>query len=356
MKKFIYRTLFPLAIIFITSYFYISNIQDIADKPFTIKHFTMDTVVSFQIYGDEKRAASAARQSFKEISRIEKIGEIHNKKSEIYRVNEQLSRIFKASYGDFKPIVIHDELSKIINLSLRYKKPTKGTFDPSIGDLIELWSIGDKNRIPSYSQIQDFKAQRVDQNIAIKNNVLEFNLEKRFKFDLGGVLKGYAVDKIADILRRNGINSALISTVSSTKTIGTKPEGKHWRVGIENPRKGKGPEIIGILKLGSNYNVSTSGDYQKYFVRKGKRYSHILDPMTGFPAEKCISVTVVTKQSSAEADILSTALFVMGYPEGLRFAKSLKNTEVLMVDLKGMIHVSKGFKRISDEVETSIYN
>jgi thiamine biosynthesis lipoprotein len=361
MKKIFFRTILPLSIVLLTSYFYFSKIGAQTPAPLLEKKFMLDTVVSLQIYGDGKRSNRVADKVFDEMRRIENIGDVHKNNSEITKINRNVwsrPRFYstEAMKEEFEKIKISKELLEMIGLSLKYSELTNGAFNPVLGSIIDLWGIGGKNYLPTDDQIKKaFSFTRAD-NIKIEGGALKFKPQSGIQFDLGGVLKGYAVDKAARLAENNGIVSALISTVSSTRTIGLKPGNEPWRIGVENPRKGKGPDVIGVLKLGSGFSVSTSGDYQRYFIKAGKRYSHIIDPSTGYSSNGCMSVTIVTKRSAAEADILSTAVFVMGYPKGMRFVNKTKDVQALIVDNKGAVHISKGMNRLTEKIAETIYS
>ena len=162
--------------------------------------------------------------------------------------------------------------------------------------------------------------------------------------DVGSVLKGIAVDRAQKKLHDYNIKKALITTGSSTTLMDRKPDGGKWLVGIQHPRKLD--DLLGVL-TGSNVTISTSGDYQQYFYKNGKRYNHIINPKTGYPQDEFMSVTVISPVSAAQTDILSTAIFAMGIDKGLSFAEK-QGVEYIAVSKKGKVFKSRKIDKYLD--------
>jgi thiamine biosynthesis lipoprotein len=161
-------------------------------------------------------------------------------------------------------------------------------------------------------------------------------------FDTGGIAKGYAADRAEEVLKRMGIKAGLIAIAGDIKAFGVKPDGKPWRIGIRNPRAaGEDDDIMATVGL-MDEAVSTSGDYERFFIKGGKRYHHLLDPKTGYPAEGFISVSVITG-SAVLTDGFSTGVFVMGPEEGLKLMER-EGLEGVLVEKSGEIHVTGGLK------------
>jgi thiamine biosynthesis lipoprotein len=158
--------------------------------------------------------------------------------------------------------------------------------------------------------------------------------------NLGGIGKGYAVDAGVEILRAAGLDTFLIQA-GGDLYVGGEPEGRPWRLGIQDPR-GPGGAPFARLEL-SDATFSTSGDYERYFVRDGTRYHHILDPDLGAPARASRSVTIVTSRAVL-ADALSTGVFILGAREGLALIERLDDVEVVIVDADNEVHVSSGLE------------
>jgi thiamine biosynthesis lipoprotein len=169
-----------------------------------------------------------------------------------------------------------------------------------------------------------------------------FLRRKGQSIDLGGIGKGYAADKVLEALRGYGITSAFTNFGGNVAAIGVKPDGSPWKVGLQHPRQEN--LLIGALEV-TDRSVVTSGDYQRYFIGKdGKRYHHILDPITGYPSDSgLISATAVTENSMA-ADALSTLLFISGIKKGTEILRTFHRAEAVLIDKDLQIYITKGLK------------
>jgi thiamine biosynthesis lipoprotein len=160
------------------------------------------------------------------------------------------------------------------------------------------------------------------------------------RIGLGGIAKGYAVDKAFEKLSFFDFRGVLVNLGGDLRVGGRNENGEIWRVRVQHPRRTG--EALAFLPL-TNVAVATSGDYQRFFVEKGKKYHHILDPSTGFPARRCQSVTVVAPDAT-RADALATAFFILGPKKALKIAASTLGVETFIVDAEGKIHMSPGLK------------
>jgi thiamine biosynthesis lipoprotein len=158
------------------------------------------------------------------------------------------------------------------------------------------------------------------------------------RISLGGIAKGYAVDRAVEVLRESGIQGGIVSAGGDLKAFGKREDGGPWKVGVRNPRDPS--KNISVIPV-SNLAVATSGDYERYRVVGGRRYHHIIDPRTGYPSRGCMSVTVVTEQA-LEADALATAVFVLGPERGRALLEKLPDVEGILVDGDGRIVASSG--------------
>jgi len=238
----------------------------------------------------------------------------------------------------------------LIKLSKQYSLQSKNLFNPAIGKLIELWGFQGEERAqkpPGQETIANLLDKLPTANdIEIKNQRLR-GLNSQIQLDLGAIAKGYAVSIGLLKLQAQGIENALINTGGDLCGIGDRGQGP-WRIGIRSP-SGKG--IIASIDLGKDECVFTSGDYESNFIYEGRRYNHILDPRTGYPANKVTSVTVLHKNGSL-ADAASTALFVAGPNDWQEIASEMGISEVMMIDKQGRIIMSPSMqKRIKLEPE-----
>jgi thiamine biosynthesis lipoprotein len=205
----------------------------------------------------------------------------------------------------------------LVQLSDSVSRLTGGLFDITVAPLLQAWGFYDEdNRIPGPTEIQDALKKVGYRRLRIKNDSLV--VDPGVKVDFGGIAQGFAADRVVLILRQRHVRSAIIDIGGEVLVIGRSPEGRPWRVGIRNPR-GKG--IIETLQM-EDSAVSTSGDYEKFFIVNDKRYPHIIDPRTGQPAQNFSSVTIIAKDA-AYADAISTAVAVMGADDGINFLDSL---------------------------------
>lgn len=201
----------------------------------------------------------------------------------------------------------------LVNVCDSVSRSTGGLFDITVAPLLQTWGFYEgKRRVPSPEEIARAKQFVGYKRIHQAGDTIM--LEPGVKVDFGGIAQGYAADRAALILRQRHVKSAIIDIGGEVLTIGRSPQGRPWRVGIRNPR-GKG--IIETLEI-EDRGVSTSGDYEKFFIIDGGRYPHIINPITGWPAQDFASVTVIT-DNATHADALSTAVAIMGAEKGIAF-------------------------------------
>ena len=287
----------------------------------------MDTFIEITcVSSDKNLTEKAIDASFKEIERIEKLFNRYDGESELSRINK---------LAGSEKVTISSEIYDLIKRSVSYSELSGEDFDITVAPVVDIWIDARRNNSkPDTKNIAIVLKHVGYKNIVLDNDDLSIHfLDKDTKIDLGGVAKGYAVDRAKDILLFYGIEDALINVGGNIFALGKAPDKRKWRIGIRHPRSKK--DIIHTLKL-KNKAVSTSGDYERFFILDGKRYSHIINPHTGVPAEGVMSVTIVS-DSAEKADFLSTAVFVMGPEDGLEFIKSLKNTEALIFDREGKL-------------------
>lgn len=292
--------------------------------------FAMDTVMDLTVYSENEEALSEAET---EIRRIEALLDRGNENSEIYKINKN------------KSAVISEETAEVIRTALSISEKTNGAFDITIAPVMDLWGFyGSEFRVPSDDELQaaldgvGYKKIQLDgNNISIPQNTC---------IDLGGIGKGYTSDRIADVLKNNGVTSAIISLGGNVHAIGKRNDGKEWTVGITDPHDKS--QLIGKLKI-SGKAVITSGGYQRYFEHDGITYHHIIDPETGKSAMNSLSSVTVISDSGITADGLSTSLFVMGLDKSIDFWRNSQDFDAVFVDDNGRIYVTEG---IADSFES----
>jgi thiamine biosynthesis lipoprotein len=289
----------------------------------------LGTVVEVQIREtDRKKAESAIEKAFNEIIRIDDLFSTYNEDSPVWKLNHNQDTLINVDPEIFSLMILCDS---IYNL-------TYGSFDASLNKLLTTWGFdGDDPSLPDNDKISSALLNSGWNNIKL----LEDNSFKRSagtELNFGAIAKGYAVDKAVNVLIKLGINSALVNAGGEIKTI-----GDDWVIGIQHP--GDQNQIIEKVNPGE-MSIATSGDYEKYFELDGKRYHHILNPKTGYPADSLISVTVLNK-SCTIADALATAVFVLGKAKGLRLIENLPETEVMIIDKQMSKSYSSGFEKFN---------
>jgi len=286
----------------------------------------LGTVVEVQIRDtDRKKAETSIEKAFNEIKRIDDLFSTYNEDSPVWKLNHNQDSLINVDPEIFRLMVLCDS---IYNL-------TYGSFDVSLNKLLTTWGFnGDDPSLPADDKISRALLKSGWNNIKL----LEDNSFKRYagtELNFGAIAKGYAVDKAVNVLIKLGINSALVNAGGEVKTI-----GDDWVIGIQHP--GNQNQTIEKINPGK-MSVATSGDYEKYFELNGKRYHHILNPKTGYPADSLISVTVLNK-SCRIADALATAVFVLEQAKGLRLIENLPETEVMIIDKQMNKSYSSGFE------------
>lgn len=307
------------------------------NEPYQKEKVVLDTLVTIKAYGPHKaQVERAVDQAMEEIEKIDSQMDCFNPRSEVSKINKTA-----AKKGGGK-ITVSPDLMTVIAASKEYNLKTEGAFDITLRPVMRLWDFNGKAHVPSQQQLQEALALVDMNNLEINREEGTISFKKRgMALDLGGVAKGYAADRAVAVLKKHGIRRALVTTGSTTMVMDSKPNNEPWIIGVQNPRKDN--STLGTIGL-TNKSISTSGDYQQYFMSKGKRYHHILDPKTGLPARECMSVTIITSDSCMDADILSTALFVIGYPKSMRFIENQEHVEAVIVDSKGKVHVTEGLR------------
>jgi thiamine biosynthesis lipoprotein len=296
-------------------------------------HCAMGTVMThkaFGVYAEEALVAVC-----REVSRVEEQLSCFLPESDIGRVNRS---------AGIKREKVTRETHDVLSQAVEFSRSFPGCFDVTIGPLVSLWKIGQE----SPAQPDDARIQQALPLVNYRDLIL--NSRKRTaglrnvgqSVDLGGIGKGVAGDRIVEVFKGFGISSAYSNLGGNVVTVGAKPDGSPWQIGIQHPRQQDG--LIGSVSV-LGESVVTSGDYQRCFMdSQGKRHHHILDPTTGYPAESgLISVSIVADRSVA-ADPLSTIIFVAGMEKGLQFLRSFPHTEAILVNSELQVYVTQGLR------------
>ncbi|MFC1833380.1 FAD:protein FMN transferase [Thermodesulfobacteriota bacterium] len=290
----------------------------------------MGTFVEITVAGNGPKVKEAAQAVIAELARVEKLTSFHQS-SALGAINDK---------AGVAPVSPGEELLKLVNTSLDTARKTSGAFDPTVGPLSRLWNFsGGDPTLPDRQDVQRATAKVGWKRVALDAETGTIFLpHEGMSLDLGAIAKGYALDRAKEVLTKYGVSSALINAGGDVLGMGLKQPGKPWRVGIQDPRNPR--DIVAVVDL-TDRVIVTSGDYERFFTKDGKRYHHILDPRTGYPARGVQSVTIVAPDG-VTADALATAVFVLGPGQGLEIIESTPGVEGFFIDSSGEVRVSSG--------------
>lgn len=282
---------------------------------------------------DDETAQEAAEAGLSEIQRLEKLLSTWILESELSQVN--------ASAGE-NPVPVSCDTLEVLERSLEMAILTRGGFNIMVGPAVSAWRASQEGQIPSDRELTDIRPLTDLSKLRINTqDRTVFLAKKGMQVDIGGIGKGFAADLAAVKMQAAGATAGVVALSGDIKTFGRMPDGQKFLFGIQHPRKEQG-QLLARLEL-ENEAVSTAGDYQRFFIRDGVRYHHILDPRTLKPARMAQSATVVAKEG-VMADGLDTGIFVMGSEQGMALVESLPGVEAVMVDEKGKIWISSGLQ------------
>ena len=279
-------------------------------------HYLMGTIFEIEVYHPRIAQAEAVIElAFQEVRRADELMSHYREESELSRLNRE---------GAHRPVVLHADLYSLLQISQRYTEETAGAFDIATNSLTAAWRMAEQRGRPLDAQELTAARTRMGAGrLVFEDSARTVRYDRAgVRIDLGAIAKGWAVDRAAGVLRTHGIAAGLISAGTSTYcAIGAPPGAEGWSIGIRNPRytaemyeSGEATALLSVVDL-RDMSLSTSSSSEQYFEIQGKRYSHILDPRSGEPAQGLASVTVIAP-SATESDALSTAVFVLGVRDG----------------------------------------
>ncbi|UCH64383.1 MAG: FAD:protein FMN transferase [Ignavibacterium sp.] len=285
----------------------------------------MGSAIEIQVRDKDKSLAeSAIEEAFNEMERIENLFANYNDSSMIQKINQSKDTL----------ISVNNEIYALMALCDSLWQMSDGAFDVSLNKLIKLWgSESDSPAVPKNEELEVALRKSGWDNISLINGN-KFLRYSEVELNFGAILKGYGIDRAIDVIRKQGIKNVSVNAGGEIKSFGID-----WVIGIKDPRDSE--QVIEKVLLGK-MSIATSGDYENYFELDGKRYNHILNPFTGFPADSVMSVSVL-HPSSAIADALATAVFVLGPTKGLELIENTTESEVFIVDINNRKLFSKGF-------------
>ena len=315
--------------------------------------YVFGTRVDVTIYGeDETRARAAVTSVMREFQRLHDL--LHAwKPSELSALN--------AAIAQGKSKAVAPELAAMLQDAALVSSQSGGLFNPAIGGLIQVWGfqadefkavLPDAGKVALWvkanPQMSDLVFSKPLPVPVMGKNKKELGFEvgsrnPAVKLDLGGYAKGYALDRAASLLRQQGINNALINIGGNVLALG-QHGSRPWRVGIQHPRK---PGPLATLDLHDGEAIGTSGDYQRYFEFDGKRYCHLIDPRSGYPAQGVQAVTILThgERAGLLSDGASKPLFISGASGWYAAAQRMQLAEALLIDADGVVHLTAAMQK-----------
>lgn len=300
-------------------------------RKYTNTEFAMNTVVAETLYTQGENLTAEAGRILRETE--EKLLSWTEEDSQIYQLNQS---------GE-QGMEISDELAGYLENLLQLAEASKGAFDPTLGKVIRLWDIGGENPgIPEEEELEPLLAESGYEKLTLEGN--RAVLQDGATLDLGAVGKGIGCDLMMEYLKQQEEVSGMLLNLggSSVMTYGEKPDRSPWKVAIKDPRDPEGDYLGAVTMKGGEF-LSTSGDYERYFMEAGKRYHHILDPETGYPVWNGLtSVTVICK-SGLFADGLSTACFVLGKEKALPLLEKY-GADAAFADEDHKVYLTEGMK------------
>ena len=294
----------------------------------------MGTRVSVELWHTEASvAADCSQRVFAEMDRINALMSSYLDSSELSFINNNAATA---------AVEISDELALLVERSLHFSEISRGAFDITYASIGYAYDYR-KRQQPSDQSVAQKMAAIDYHHIELAGNKIRFN-NNAVRIDLGGIAKGYAVDRAADIIGQCGISKAMVSAGGDSRILGDRM-GRPWVIGIQHPRDPAG--IVLRLPL-SDSAISTSGDYERFFIDNGKRVHHIINPSTGRSAAASWSATVIGPDAMT-TDALATSVFILGAVRGLALIESLEGIDAIIIDSDGKLHYSSGFQEPAND-------
>ena len=280
---------------------------------------------------NEEWANACIDAGVSEIQRIEKLLTTYNEESETAHINR---------FAGIKPVVVSEETFQIIDRSIRISRITQGAFDITYGSVDKrLWNFDTNlNALPDKETAKKMARLINYRNILLdKENLTVMLKEKGMRIGFGGIGKGYAAERAKQVMKDMGVESGIVNASGDMTTWGKQPNGQPWTIGIVDPNaRGK---IFSYMNI-TDMAIATSGNYEKYILINGKKYSHTINPKTGLPIRGIKSVTIISRNAEI-ADAMATPVMIMGIGPGLHMINQIKDIEAIVVDDNDKIFTSQ---------------
>ena len=256
----------------------------------------------------------------------------------LFSAEVESSDIGRINQAEGKPVSVSSETAELIQLGIHYGELSDGKFDITVLSASELWDFHDGKKVIPDQKVLEEAVSHIDyKNIQVDGTTVTMK-DPKCRIDLGGIAKGYIADRLKEYLEKEGIEHATINLGGNVLTIGTKPDGSDYKIGIQKPFAADG-EVLEVLSV-HDRSVVSSGDYERYFEKDGVIYHHILDPQSGWPVQNDLDQVTILSDSSADGDALSTTCYVLGLEKGMKLIQEMDDVEAIFVTKDGEIHRS----------------
>ena len=295
-----------------------------SSTPLKTTGFYFDTIISVTLYDEAEE--HLLDECMELADYYEKLLSPNIEGSDIWNINH--------SGGDF--VTVNEDTLSLLNTALDYARLSDGLVEPTIGTLSQLWNFGSDNQeiVPDKEQIEEALSHVDYHLVAIQGNQVKLN-DPDARLELGFIAKGFIADKMKEFLLSEGVTSGLINLGGNVLTIGTRPDGTPFRIGIQKPFDGSGTPAL-TLDL-SDTSVVSSGNYERYFIKDGKLYHHILSSSTGYPVESGLSQVTILSSSSVDGDALSTLCFILGYEKAASLLENYPDIRAVFITEDGQL-------------------
>ena len=303
-------------------------------EPLARTGFYYDTVITITLY--DKQDDALLDECFALAEFYENMLSKTRENSDVWNIN----------HGKGKPVAVSSETLKVLRCALSYAALSEGKADPTIGPVTELWDFSSDSdaSVPAPNDLHEALSHVGYEKVTIKEDTVSFS-DPLTEIDLGFIAKGYIADRMKDYLVSQGVSSATINLGGNVLTIGSRPDGTPFRIGIQKPFAPTGTPALTLPV--TDLSVVPSGVYERYFELDGTLYHHILDTKTGYPIQNNLFEVTIISPSSMDGDALSTTCFLLGLEEGIALIESLENTEAVFLTSDGNIHATSGLKNLA---------
>ncbi len=322
--------IFVLCLILVVLFFRLNQSRE--KQLFKETRTSLYTLVAMTVVtSSEDRARKAMGEAYGELDRLGQLLNFYAEDSELSAINRN---------AGIQPVPVSPDTLEIIQAAVYAGEQTEGGFDVTVGPVVKLWDFNEKI-LPDPASVAERLPFVGYQNIVIDAAASSVFLKKAgVQVDLGGIIKGFAADKAVAVLQKNGMEGGIVAVAGDIRVFGRQPDGRPWHLGVQNPRQKEDSDVLLATLDLEDKGISTSGDYQRYFIRDGVRYHHLFNPKTGFPESLCQSVTVIAPTTTL-TDAFATGIFIMGPKKGLALLEKL-DMDGIIVDQDGKVLLTKG--------------